>query len=33
MIKVGYIVIKQAMQRKESIGLHYNIDYLTQNTH
>jgi len=28
MIKVGYIVIKQAMHRKESVGLHYNIDYL-----
>jgi L-aspartate oxidase len=27
MIKVGYIVIKQAIQRKESIGLHYSIDY------
>ena len=28
MIKVGYVVIKQAMHRKESVGLHYNIDYL-----
>lgn len=27
MIKVGYIVIKHAMQRKQSVGLHYNIDY------
>ncbi|MCC7051380.1 MAG: L-aspartate oxidase [Bacteroidia bacterium] len=27
MIKVGYVIIKQAMQRKESVGLHYNIDY------
>lgn len=27
MIKVGYIIIKQAMQRHESIGLHYNVDY------
>ena len=27
MIKVGYIIIKQAMQRKSSVGLHYNIDY------
>jgi L-aspartate oxidase len=27
MIKVGYIIIKQAIQRKESIGLHYNIDF------
>lgn len=26
-IKVGYLVIKQAMARKESRGLHYNIDY------
>jgi len=28
MIKVGYIIIKQAMQRKESRGLHYNLDYI-----
>ncbi len=27
MIKVGYITIKHAMQRKESIGLHFNADY------
>ncbi len=27
MINVGYLVIKMAMDRKESIGLHYNIDY------
>lgn len=27
-IKVGYLVIKQAMARKESRGLHYTIDYL-----
>ena len=27
MINVAYIVIKLAMQRKESIGLHYNVDY------
>jgi L-aspartate oxidase len=26
-IKVSYIIIKYAMMRKESIGLHYNIDY------
>lgn len=26
-IKVAYIIIKYAMQRKESVGLHYNIDY------
>lgn len=28
MIKVGYIIIKYAMMRKESVGLHYNLDYL-----
>jgi len=27
MISVGYLIIKQAMQRKESRGLHYTIDY------
>jgi L-aspartate oxidase len=27
MIKAGYIIIKQAKNRKESIGLHYNIDF------
>lgn len=27
MIKVGYIIIKHAIQRKQSVGLHYNIDY------
>lgn len=26
-ISVGYLIIKQAMQRKESRGLHYTIDY------
>lgn len=26
-IKVAYIIIKYAMQRKESTGLHFNIDY------
>src|SRR5690554_2611439 len=26
-IKVGYMIIKQAMDRKESRGLHYTIDY------
>ncbi|MCL2512089.1 MAG: FAD-binding protein, partial [Bacteroidales bacterium] len=26
-INIAYIVIKQAMQRKESIGLHYSLDY------
>lgn len=27
MINVGYIIIKNAMERKESRGLHYSIDY------
>ncbi|MFO7789949.1 MAG: L-aspartate oxidase [Bacteroidales bacterium] len=27
MINVGYIIIKMAQERKESIGLHHNIDY------
>ena len=27
MIKTGYIIIKSAMLRKESVGLHYNVDY------
>ena len=27
MINVSYLVIKMAMARKESIGLHYSIDY------
>lgn len=26
-INVGYLIIKQAMARKESVGLHYTIDY------
>jgi L-aspartate oxidase len=26
-INVGYLIIKMAMNRKESIGLHYSIDY------
>ncbi len=26
-INVAYIIIKQAMKRKNSIGLHYNLDY------
>src|ERR1051326_2089940 len=26
-IKVSYIIIKYAMMRKESVGLHFNIDY------
>jgi L-aspartate oxidase len=29
-ISVGYLIIKQAMQRKESRGLHYTIDYPDQ---
>ena len=27
MINVAYLVIKMARARRESIGLHYNIDY------
>lgn len=27
MINVAYLIIRMAMQREESIGLHYNIDY------
>jgi len=27
LILVGYLIIKAAMQRKESRGLHYSIDY------
>jgi len=27
LIKVGYIIIKYAMQRKENCGLHFSIDY------
>ncbi|WP_352421774.1 L-aspartate oxidase [Proteiniphilum sp.] len=30
-IKVGYMVIKQAMARKESRGLHYTVDYPGRN--
>ncbi|GHT23897.1 L-aspartate oxidase [Bacteroidia bacterium] len=30
-INVGYLVIKQAMERKESRGLHYTIDYPRKN--
>lgn len=28
MVEVSYLVIKQAMERKESIGLHYSLDLL-----
>lgn len=31
-IKVSYILIKYAMIRKESVGLHYNIDYPKKST-
>ena len=27
MINVGYLITRQAMERKESRGLHYSIDY------
>ena len=27
MINVGYLITRQAMERKESRGLHYTIDY------
>ncbi|NMC38982.1 MAG: L-aspartate oxidase [Bacteroidales bacterium] len=27
LINVGYLIIKMAMNRKESIGLHYSVDY------
>jgi L-aspartate oxidase len=27
MITVGYLIIKQAQSRRESIGLHYSTDY------
>ena len=27
MINVGYLIIKHAMDRKESRGLHYSLDY------
>lgn len=30
-INVGYLIIVQAMQRKESLGLHYTIDYPRKN--
>ena len=31
-INVGYLIMRQAMERKESRGLHYNIDYPKQDT-
>jgi len=27
LINIGYLIVKMAMERKESIGLHYSIDY------
>ncbi len=27
MINVGYLITRQAIERKESRGLHYTIDY------
>ena len=27
MVNVGYLIMRQAMERKESRGLHYTIDY------
>ena len=27
MINVGYLITRQAIERHESRGLHYNIDY------
>jgi L-aspartate oxidase len=27
MINVGYLITRQALERKESRGLHYSIDY------
>ena len=27
MINVGYLITRQALERKESRGLHYTVDY------
>ena len=27
MVNVGYLIMRQAMERKESRGLHYTVDY------
>lgn len=32
MINVGYLITRQAMERKESRGLHYTIDYPKNNS-
>jgi L-aspartate oxidase len=31
LINVGYLIIKMAMKREESRGLHYNVDYPPKN--
>ncbi len=31
LIKVSYLIVKMALERKESIGLHYSTDYLPEN--
>lgn len=31
LINVGYLIIKMAQERKQSLGLHYTIDYPTKN--
>jgi L-aspartate oxidase len=33
LINVAYLVIKMASNRKESIGLHYTVDYPPQKTY